>query len=170
VIEIKFKELWKVERKLGPISAFGYLLVLVAGLSLLVVGGKDLLLLVVGNDVTAKVTSVDTRQMGRKRGGVQTTISYTYAVDGTDYKGAGGWHGAMQAVVGDKAAVRYLPFAPGQSAPKDALVGPGLLLVVIGAGLIAVDYAFFKKRTQRDEKSGAEKSGQGKGRTRRSAA
>ena len=138
-----------MEKKMSPVTAFGYLLVLAAGITLVCLGGKDLLLLIVGRPVSAKVTSVDTRQTGRRRGGKQTIIEYKYVVEGATYDGSGSWHGQMQPAPGDKAAVRYLPFAPGASAPEDALVGPGLVLIIVGGILIAVDASFFTKRRRR---------------------
>jgi hypothetical protein len=134
------------KKRIGPVSMLGYVIVLAAGFALVVMGGKDLLLLVVGRPVSAKITSVDTRQSGRRRGGSQTTIQYKYQVNGATYDGSGPWHGQMMAMMGDKAAVRYLGFAPSASAPEDALVGPGLILLAIGGILIAVDASFFLKR------------------------
>jgi len=139
-----------MEKKLSPMTVLGYLVVLAAGVTLVCLGGKDLLLLVVGRPVSAKVTSVDSRQTGRRRGGSRTTIQYKYEVDGVVHEGSGPWHGRMQAVVGDKAAVRYLQFAPGASSPEDALVGPGLILIAVGGVLIAVDVSFFMKRRRRE--------------------
>jgi len=145
-----------MEKKIGPISALGYLLVLAAGITLVCLGGKDLFLLVIGKPASAKVTSVDSRQTGRRRGGTQTFIEYKYVVDGVTHEGGGKWHGRMQAVAGDKADVRYLPFAPGASSPADGLVGPGLVLTAIGGILIAVEISFFMKRRRReDEPRGA---------------
>jgi hypothetical protein len=161
-----------MEKKLSPVSALGYLLVLVAGFAAIVYGGKDLLLLVVGSDVAAKVTDVQTHQRnGRRTHSTETSISYTYEVDGAQYKGQGPWGGSMPAMVGDKAAVSYLAFAPGWSAPKGSLVGPGMLFMAIGAGLIWVDYSFYKKRTRGDEKPAAGLGrSQGRKGARRSAA
>jgi len=159
-----------MERKIGPVSALGYVAVLVAGLTLLVVGGEDLLLLVIGNDIPAKVTSAESHRSGRRGRSMSTNIQYTYSVDGAQHKGKGAWHGSIQPAPGDKAAVRYLPFSPAVSAPKDALVGPGLLLVALGVGLIAVDVAFYKKRTRRDDKPEVEAKVAGKKRAKRSAA
>jgi hypothetical protein len=162
-----------MEKKLGPVSAFGYLLVFVAGLAAIIYGGRNVLLLVAGTETTAKVTDVQTHQRnGRRTHSVETNINYTYAVNGVQYNGQGPWSGSMPAMVGDKAPIRYLSFAPGWSAPKDALIGPGFLFIAIGAGLIWVDYAFYKKRTRVEEKpaAGEKKPQQGKKRARRSAA
>ncbi len=131
------------------ISHLGHLLFLLLGLYLAFRGMEDFGLLLFGKITDAEVVEVSTRsvRVGKRGRGVQHYAKYEFtAADDVRYTGSGEMPGRMPPEKGVIMEIRYLSFHPDVNAPKDDVLGTGVLLTIIGCFLVLITLGAWRRK------------------------
>ena len=135
------------------LSHLGYLAFFAFGAYLAFRGAEDFGLLLFGEVTDADIVSVSAQsvRVGKRGRGTKYHAKFEFsAEDGKTYHGAGEPGGRTRPERGQHMPVRYLSFSPSVNAPKDDVVGAGVMMTVAGGFLMTITVGAWRRKISAD--------------------
>jgi hypothetical protein len=114
---------------------------------------EDFGLIIFGDIANAEITRVESHsvRLGRRGRGIKHTAEYKFvAEDGKTYRGSGDYEGLGPPMVGGSMPIRYMTSDPSLNAPKDELIGPGILLTLAGGFIAFIVIGHWRRKPAAD--------------------